>query len=71
METIVAPPISQEALRLAFSTGPLPAAIPENWTFKINWKAFMNQEDWNQAKRIESSGSLDAWLDPKEDVYEK
>ena len=71
MVTLAEHAISQEALRLLLSTGPAPAVIPENWTFKINWKAFITQEDWDQAKRIESSGSLDDWLDPKENAYEK
>jgi len=72
MAFIAEQPASKEALRLALQKGAAFQASPQpGWTFRVNWKAFITDADLEQARNIERSGSLDGWLDPKEDVFEK
>ena len=53
-----------------FTPAPSLEALPAGWTLRFNWKAFLTPADWEQARRVELSGSLDDWLDPRESVYE-
>ena len=70
MTTISAPSaVSLEAMRVAFAKGPS-CELPAGWSFRMNWRAFITDEDLRQALRVERSGSLDDWLDPAEDVFE-
>ena len=70
MQVLTPPAPSPQALRTAMSSGPTPAALPKGWRLVVNWKALLTEADWEQARRVEASGSLNDWLDPREDVYE-
>ena len=61
--------LSEEDKRRAVPDRPVEHILPEGWVLHMNEQAFLTPEDWEQARKLELSASLDFWLD-EEDLYD-
>lgn len=50
---------------------PIEHVLPDMWSLSYNAEAFLTPDDWQHARRLELSGSLDFWLNEDENVFDQ